>query len=124
WRSHDVTIQDVFEAVGQYDVGRLSEAELHDLEGAACPGPGACGGQFTANTMATAMDVLGLSPIGLSEIPATDPAKHDAARRAGEMAVTLLRQDVTPARSSRGPPWRTRSRVLQPPADRPTPPCT
>ncbi|HEX3327569.1 MAG TPA: dihydroxy-acid dehydratase [Actinomycetota bacterium] len=97
WRGQDVTIQDVFEAVGQYDIGSLSEAELHDLEGAACPGTGACGGQFTANTMATAMDVLGLSPIGLSETPATHPAKHDAARRAGEMAVSLLRQDVTPA---------------------------
>jgi dihydroxy-acid dehydratase len=97
WRGHDVTIQDVFEAVGEYEVGSLSDAELHDLEEAACPGPGACGGQFTANTMATAMDVHGLSPIGLSEIPATDAGKHDAARRVGEMAVTLLQQGVTPA---------------------------
>jgi dihydroxy-acid dehydratase len=62
-----------------------------------CPGAGTCGGQFTANTMATAIDVMGISPIGLSEMPATDPAKTDAARQAGEMAVSLLRKAVTPA---------------------------
>jgi dihydroxy-acid dehydratase len=97
WRGQDVTVQDVFEAVGRHGIGDLSDEELHELEGVACPGPGACGGQFTANTMATALDVLGISPIGLSEIPATDPAKHDAARRAGEMAVNLLQQGITPA---------------------------
>jgi dihydroxy-acid dehydratase len=97
WRNRDVTIQDIFEAVGQHHVGDISDEELHDLEEATCPGPGACGGQFTANTMATATDVLGMSPIGLSEIPATDPAKPGAARRAGEMAVDLLRLSVTPA---------------------------
>ncbi|MEA2486163.1 MAG: dihydroxy-acid dehydratase [Actinomycetota bacterium] len=97
WRGDQVTIQDVFEAVGRYETGSMSGEELRTLEGAACPGPGACGGQFTANTMATAMDVLGLSPIGLSEIPATDPGKKDAARRAGEIAVKLLRDGVTPA---------------------------
>jgi dihydroxy-acid dehydratase len=97
WKGREVTIQDVFEAVGRYETGTLSDEELRDLEGAACPGAGACGGQFTANTMATAMDVLGLSPIGLSEIPATDPAKKDAARRAGEMAVKLLRDGIDPA---------------------------
>jgi dihydroxy-acid dehydratase len=97
WKGDQVTIQDVFEAVGRYETGSLSDEDLHSLEEAACPGPGACGGQFTANTMATAMDVLGLSPIGLSEIPATHPSKKGAARRTGEIAVTLLRDGVTPA---------------------------
>ncbi|MEA2505901.1 MAG: dihydroxy-acid dehydratase [Actinomycetota bacterium] len=97
WKDRDVTIQDIFEAVGQHQIGAISNEELHDLEEVTCPGAGACGGQFTANTMATAMDVLGISPIGLSEIPATDPSKPDAARRAGEMAVSLLRKGVTPA---------------------------
>jgi dihydroxy-acid dehydratase len=97
WRDRDVTIQDIFEAVGQHQIGAISDEELHDLEDVTCPGAGACGGQFTANTMATAMDVLGISPVGLSEIPATDPSKRDAARRAGEMAVSLLRNGVTPA---------------------------
>jgi dihydroxy-acid dehydratase len=96
FKGRNITVQDVFEAVGKHEVGALSDADLHDLEEAACPGAGACGGQFTANTMATAIDVLGMSPIGLSEIPATHPAKRDAARAAGEMAVTLLQQGVTP----------------------------
>ena len=98
WRGRDVTIQDIFEAVGRHEIGELSEDDLHDLEGSVCPGAGACGGQFTANTMATAADVLGISPIGLSEIPATHPEKNEAARRAGEMAVSLLRDGVTPDR--------------------------
>jgi dihydroxy-acid dehydratase len=96
WRGRDVTIQDVFEAVGQHEIGELSDDDLHHLEDSVCPGAGACGGQFTANTMATATDVLGISPVGLSEIPATDPAKHEAARRAGEMAVSVLRKGITP----------------------------
>jgi dihydroxy-acid dehydratase len=95
WRGRDVTIQDIFEAVGQHEIGELSEEELHGLEDSVCPGAGACGGQFTANTMATATDVLGISPVGLSEIPATHPAKRDAARRVGQMAVALLRKGTT-----------------------------
>ncbi|CAN5659187.1 dihydroxy-acid dehydratase [soil metagenome] len=96
WRGHDVTIQDVFEAVGRHAVGDLSAAELHALEGVACPGAGACGGQFTANTMATAIEFLGLGPIGLGGIPATDPRKPAAAEEAGRLAVALVRDNVTP----------------------------
>ncbi|MGH2805644.1 MAG: dihydroxy-acid dehydratase, partial [Actinomycetota bacterium] len=95
FRGRDVTVQDVFEAVGQHAVGAMTSQELHDLENVACPGAGACGGQFTANTMATAMDFLGLSPIGLSSIPATDPGKPKAAEEAGRMVVELVRQGVT-----------------------------
>ncbi|HJR46116.1 MAG TPA: dihydroxy-acid dehydratase [Actinomycetota bacterium] len=97
WRGHDVTIQDVFEAVGQHAAGSLSAEDLHDLEGRACPGAGACGGQFTANTMATALDFLGLSPMGLSGMPATEPGKKAAAEQAGTMAMTLVRDNVRPS---------------------------
>jgi dihydroxy-acid dehydratase len=97
WDGRDVTIQDVFEAVGQHAAGKLSSSDLHGLEGAACPGAGACGGQFTANTMAMAADFLGISPFGLSGIPATDPAKKAAAEEAGRIAVDLLRADTRPS---------------------------
>lgn len=88
----NITIQDVFEAVGACAAGRISEEELIAVEKAACPGAGACGGQFTANTMALALTFLGLSPMGLNDIPATDPRKADAARRAGEMVVEAFRE--------------------------------
>ncbi|MGH3060692.1 MAG: dihydroxy-acid dehydratase, partial [Gaiellaceae bacterium] len=97
FRGRDVTIQDVFEAVGAHAVGKMSGEELHELEGAACPGAGACGGQFTANTMSTALEFLGISPGGLNGIPALDPAKGDAAEEAGRLAVDLLRRDVRPS---------------------------
>ncbi|HSK17452.1 MAG TPA: dihydroxy-acid dehydratase, partial [Gaiellaceae bacterium] len=97
FRGRDVTIQDVFEAVGAHAVGRMSDEELHELEGVACPGAGACGGQFTANTMSTALDFLGISPAGLNGIPALDPAKGDAAERAGRLALELVRADVRPS---------------------------
>ncbi len=97
FRGRDVTIQDVFEAVGAHAVGRLSGEELHELEGVACPGAGACGGQFTANTMSTALDFLGISPAGLNGIPALDPEKPAAAERAGRLAMDLLRRDVRPS---------------------------
>jgi dihydroxy-acid dehydratase len=96
WRGRDVTIQDVFEAVGQHASGSLSAQDLHDLEDVACPGAGACGGQFTANTMATALDFLGISPVGLSEIPATEPGKKAAAEQAGRMVMDLVRDGVRP----------------------------
>jgi dihydroxy-acid dehydratase len=96
WRGRDVTIQDVFEAVGRHAAGELSAEDLHELEGVACPGAGACGGQFTANTMATALQFLGLSPAALSEIPATEPGKKAAAQEAGKLAVGLVRDDVRP----------------------------
>jgi dihydroxy-acid dehydratase len=97
FRGRDVTIQDVFEAVGAHAVGKMSGADVHELEGAACPGAGACGGQFTANTMSTALDFLGISPAGLNGIPALDPAKHDAAAETGRLAMSLVRDDVRPS---------------------------
>jgi dihydroxy-acid dehydratase len=97
WRDRDVTIQDVYEAIGAHASGDLTAEELHELEDAACPGAGACGGQFTANTMATASDFLGISPSSLSNIPATDPAKNDAAERAGRMVMALVADDVKPS---------------------------
>jgi dihydroxy-acid dehydratase len=97
FHGRDVTIQDVFEAVGAHAAGTLSTADLHELEGVACPGAGACGGQFTANTMSTALDFLGISPAGLNGIPALDPSKGEAAHRAGELAMELVRTDLRPS---------------------------
>jgi dihydroxy-acid dehydratase len=97
WRGHDVTIQDVFEAVGQHAAGTLSPEDLHDLEGVACPGAGACGGHFTANTMATAIDFLGISPAGLSGIPATEPGKRAAAETTGKLMMDVLRSGLKPS---------------------------
>jgi dihydroxy-acid dehydratase len=97
FRGRDVTIQDVFEAVGAAAAGRMSNAEVHELEGVACPGAGACGGQFTANTMAMALEFLGISPAGLNDVPATDPSKQEAAYDAGRIAMRLVREDVRPS---------------------------
>jgi dihydroxy-acid dehydratase len=97
FRDRDVTIQDVFEAVGAHAGGTMSPADVHALEDVACPGAGACGGQFTANTMATALDFLGISPSALSGIPATAPEKKDAAAEAGRLAMQLVRDDVRPS---------------------------
>ena len=82
FRGRDVTIQDVYEQIGALRVGKITAAELHELESVACPGAGACGGQFTANTMSTVLEFLGISPGGLNAIPALDPDK-DAGSRAG-----------------------------------------
>jgi dihydroxy-acid dehydratase len=92
----DLTIQDVFEAVGAYAAGRLSADGLREIENRACPGPGACGGQFTANTMAMALELLGLSPMGNNGIPAMDTAKDDAAYRCGQLVMDLLRRALRP----------------------------
>jgi dihydroxy-acid dehydratase len=97
FRGRDVTIQDVFEAVGAAAAGTMSNADVHELEDVACPGAGACGGQFTANTMATVLEFLGISPAGLNDVPATDPAKHQAAYEAGRIAMRLVRDDVRPS---------------------------
>jgi dihydroxy-acid dehydratase len=97
WRNRDVTLQDVFEAVGEHAVGKLSSEDLHSLESVACPGAGACGGQFTANTMATAVEFLGIAPAGLGGIPATEPGKKAAAEKAGTLAVDVVRQDLRPS---------------------------
>ena len=96
FKGRDVTIQDVFEAVGAHASGRMSDADLHDIEDHACPGSGACGGQFTANTMATAIEFLGLAPMGSGSVPATAAEKADVARRAGGLVMDLVRGNVLP----------------------------
>jgi dihydroxy-acid dehydratase len=96
WRGRDLTVGDVFEAVGAHAAGTISDQELREIEESACPGAGACGGQFTANTMAGVMELIGLSPAGLNEIPAEDEAKAQAARDAGALAVRLVSEDVRP----------------------------
>jgi dihydroxy-acid dehydratase len=96
YKGRDLTIVSVFEAVGAYRAGKISLDELYDIESAACPGAGACGGQYTANTMSMVMEFLGISPAGLNGIPAEDPSKEAAARQAGELAMTLLRHDIRP----------------------------
>src|SRR4051794_23056277 len=95
--SRDATVVTVYEAIGSYRAGKISLDDLYEIENAACPGPGACGGQFTANTMSMVMEAIGLSPAGMNDIPAEDPAKDDAARRAGELVMRLVRGDVRPA---------------------------
>ena len=92
----DITIQDVFEAVGACAAGRITEEELHEIECAACPGAGACGGQFTANTMATAFEVMGMSPMGSGTVPAVFTEKAEKAREAGQMVLRLVRDGVRP----------------------------
>jgi dihydroxy-acid dehydratase len=96
WHGKAVTIQDVFEAVGANAAGTLSDAELCTLEDAACPGAGACGGQFTANTMAIASEFLGIAALGSGSVPATDPAKAGIARAAGERVMALVRAGIKP----------------------------
>jgi dihydroxy-acid dehydratase len=96
YKGRDVNIQDVFEGVGQNAAGTLSDEELDALEHAACPGPGACGGQFTANTMALAMEFIGLSPMGSASVPAVDPRKDGVGVRAGEVVMDVLRRNQRP----------------------------
>ncbi len=96
WHGKDVTIQDVFEAVGAHGAGRMTDAELCDLEANACPGAGACGGQFTANTMAIVTEFLGLAAFGSGNVPATDSEKADVAQAAGERVMKLVRDNVRP----------------------------
>jgi dihydroxy-acid dehydratase len=96
FRGRDVTIQDVFEAVGSYAAGTMSAEDVHALEDVACPAAGACGGQFTANTMSTALEFLGISPAGLNGIPALEQSKDEAAYEAGRLAMELLRKDLRP----------------------------
>jgi dihydroxy-acid dehydratase len=96
FKGHDVTIQDVFEAVGANARGTMSDVDFCDLENHACPGAGACGGQFTANTMALALEFLGLSPMGTASPPALDPRKGEVAFRAGQLVVDQLRRGLRP----------------------------
>ena len=97
FQGQDVTIQDVFEAVGRHAAGKMSDEELLELENVACPGAGACGGQYTANTMATVMEVIGLSPMGSASVPATDERKNDIAYRAGRIVMDALRANLRPS---------------------------
>ena len=91
---HDISIQDVFEAVGAHARGRMSDAELLDIEDHACPGAGACGGQFTANTMATVMELIGLAPMGTAAVPQVDKRKEDVARRCGRIMMDAVRANL------------------------------
>jgi len=93
----DLTVQDVFEAVGAHSAGKIDDAGLKRVEDAACPGAGACGGQFTANTMAASLELIGLSPMGLNGIPAEDPRKGEAAETCGRIVMDLLRSDLRPS---------------------------
>ena len=96
FRGRDVTVGDVYEAIGAYAAGHMTAEELHELESVACPGAGACGGQFTANTMSTILEFIGLSPAGANGIPALSKRKAKAAEDAGRLVVDLVRRDVRP----------------------------
>jgi dihydroxy-acid dehydratase len=96
FKGRDVTIGDVYEAVGKHAVGKMDDKDLAELEKVACPGAGACGGQFTANTMATAFEALGISPAGSSRVPATDQRRKEVMRAAGRRTLELLKEGVTP----------------------------
>jgi dihydroxy-acid dehydratase len=98
WRGKDVTILDVFEAIGAHAAGELSDEELRELEDVASPGPGACGGQFTANTMACAFEALGISPGGSAMVPAEVDEKGNVAEKIGELVMRVLSEDLRPSR--------------------------
>src|SRR5262249_60162094 len=97
FEGHDVTIQDVYEAIGSHSRGKMNDARLLALEKSACPGAGACGGQFTANTMAMVCEFLGIAPMTISSVPATSSGKAVAGERAGELVLDLLRKNITPS---------------------------
>ncbi len=94
YKGKDITIQEVFEAVGANAAGKITDDELLAIENAACPGAGACGGQFTANTMATVMEAIGLSPMGTAAVPQVDEGKHEVARRCGRIIVEAVKNDL------------------------------
>jgi dihydroxy-acid dehydratase len=96
YHGRDITIQDVFEAVGAHAVGRIDDEELHGIESNACPGAGACGGQYTANTMSAVLEFIGLSPMGANTVPAVDPRKDEVGREAGRLIMQLLADDRRP----------------------------
>ena len=98
YRGRDVAVGEVYEAIGAVAAGKMTDAELAELEAVACPGAGACGGQYTANTMSMVMEVIGLSPVGFNSIPQTDPAKARAADAVGRAALAVLEKDLRPSR--------------------------
>ena len=93
----DIDLVNVFEALGQFQAGEISYDELMDVENVACPGPGACGGQFTANTMAMISEIIGICPMGMGDVPAEDPEKETVAYHAGEMMLDILERDIRPS---------------------------
>lgn len=97
YKGQDVDIVSVYEAIGRFQAGQISEEELREIENAACPGSGACGGQFTANTMATISQIMGICPMGMADVPAEDKAKLDVARQAGELMLQLIQNDIRPS---------------------------
>ena len=97
WHDQDVTIQDVFEAIGKHATGEMSDDDLYELEGCASPGAGACGAQFTANTMACAFEVMGMTPMGSGMVPAVAAAREQVAREAGELVMKVLADDLRPS---------------------------
>src|SRR5690606_17405561 len=98
YRGQDVTVQDVYEAIGAYTAGKISAEELKAIEDVACPGPGACGGQFTANTMATVGEILGICPMGMSDIPAMDDNKDRVSYDLGQIMMNMIEQDIRPSK--------------------------
>ena len=96
YRGRDITVGDMYEAVGSYAAGTITLDELQAMENVACPGAGACGGQFTANTMATVLEFIGLSPMGTASVPAVDPRKEEVGRRCGELVMDVFRRDLRP----------------------------
>ena len=99
FRGRQVAVGDVYEAIGAAAAGKITDADLAELEAVACPGAGACGGQYTANTMSMVMEVIGLSPVGFNSIPQTDPDKMRAAEAMGQVAMNALEQDLRPSRN-------------------------
>jgi dihydroxy-acid dehydratase len=97
WRGRDMAVGEIYEAIGAVAAGKLSEAELSEIEAVICPGAGACGGQYTANTMSMVLEALGISPVGFNSIPAMDPAKRPAAEAVGELALKMLDADLRPS---------------------------
>jgi dihydroxy-acid dehydratase len=98
FRGRQVAVGDIYEAIGAAAAGKFTDADLAELEAVACPGAGACGGQYTANTMSMVMEVIGLSPVGFNSIPATDPKKHPAAESMGRVVMNALEEDLRPSR--------------------------
>jgi dihydroxy-acid dehydratase len=96
YRGKDVTILDVYEAIGANVAGKISDSELRELENVACPGAGACGGQYTANTMSTVMEMIGLSPMGFNSVPAMDALKDDVSFACGKVVMNLLQKEIKP----------------------------
>jgi dihydroxy-acid dehydratase len=97
WRGREMAVGEIYEAIGAVAAGKLSEGELSEIEAVICPGAGACGGQYTANTMSMVLEALGISPVGFNSIPAMDPAKRPAAEAVGELALKMLDADLRPS---------------------------